>query len=176
MSLHSKNGASLIGLPTKSFFRASCLAKVCANEGFFFSLTSSICLFSCCCGSTRVVYCQYKIAPNRRAGNSTPRNRYRGEKKRRPLVKRAAKSVFAPFVRVIPAVRKKRRAVCQHAIGFCWRILVPAMYNVASSKRSEKAKWSGTITASIIEEKEKSSAANRMESVRESPVSSLNMR
>ena len=88
------------------------------------------------------------MAPSSSVG-TTNESMLRQENTFLPPANQAASATFTPLVSVMPAVRKKSRALCHSFIGLPSFNRRPAMSSVSSSSGSESAKWSGTIVAII---------------------------
>ena len=88
------------------------------------------------------------------------------------MPKRSAKSVFAPLLSVMPAVNSNSSAVCHHAIA----LPLLAIYKVRMSNSNEKQKWSGSMTANIIDANENNSAVSARASASFKPICERKMR
>ena len=78
-------------------------------------------------GHTKVRYSQRANPQMIAEGRMTPKRKYLMRKKCLPLVKRAARYVFSPLLSETPAVKRKRRTVCQMVSFLPFLMQTPVM-------------------------------------------------
>ena len=77
---------------------------------------------------------------------------------------------------VMPAVNNSKSAVCHHAIALPLACASLAIYKVRMSNSSEKQKWSGSMTANMIDANENNSAVSARASTSFKPICERKMR
>ena len=135
MSVQLLNSPLAIGFPLFLFhiclWSLTYLSRAFCFTIFFTAIATSaeslISLRAISLGHTKVRYSQRANPQITAEGRMTPKRKYLMRKKCLPLVKRAARYVFSPLLSETPAVKRKRRTVCQMVSFLPFLMQTPVM-------------------------------------------------